>query len=313
MGVMITHQLLSALFQSFNLSFNKGFKATSTWWQYVAMQVPSDTEEEVYAWLAQLPAVRKWIGERKAARLAANGYRLRNEDWEQTVEVERNKIEDDKLMLFGNIFEALGEEKAKHPDRQIAKLLIDGTTNLGWDGQAFFSTGHPVDVNAEGAGSSFDNLFTSKALTPDNFEDVYARMSAIKDANGNAMTVLPDTIFVPPKLRGTALRIVKAGVVAVTQGSGAAAIDNVNKDLVDVVTIPELAAAVGGSDTTWYLGRCKGSIKPLIRQMRADHGFQARTDPNSDNVFNKKTYEYGGDTREAFGYSLPQLLARCEQ
>lgn len=315
MGVPITHQLLSALFQSFNLSFNKGFKAQPTWWQYVAMQVPSDTEEEVYAWLAQMPGVREWIGERKAARLAANGYRLKNKDWEQTLAVERNKIEDDKVALFGNLFDLLGREKAKHPDRQIAKLLINGADSvlgLCWDGQAFFSTGHPVDPNAEGTSPTFDNRFTSTALTPDNFELVYATMSAIKDANGNAMTVMPDTLFVAPKKRATALRIVSAGVQAVTQGSGAAAIDNVNQGLVKVVVVPELATAVGGNDDTWYLGQCEGPIKPLIRQMRADHGFQARTDPTSDNVFNKKTYEYGGDTREAFGYSLPQLLCRCE-
>lgn len=312
MGVPITHSLLSGLFQSFNHSFQKGFKAQKTWWQYAAMEVPSDTEEEIYAWLTSLPAVRKWIGERKKARLAANAYRLRNEDWEQSLEIERNKIEDDKVALFGSIFEMMGQEKAKHPDRQIGKLLRDGTTNLCWDGGAFFAASHSVDLNPEGTSPTFSNLHTSTGLTADNFEAVYAYLQAIKDANGNVMSLEPDTMFVAPAKRAAAERIVSARVQAVTQGSGAAAIDNVNAGLVKVVVVPEISTAAGGLDTTWYLGCCNGPVKPLVRQMRADHGFQARTDPNSDNVFNRKTFEYGGDTREAFGYSLPQLLARCE-
>lgn len=312
MGVPVTHSLLSACFQSFNMSFQKGFKAQPVWGPTIAMRTSSDTEEEIYAWMKEIPGVREWIGERKVARIGSEGYRLRNKDWEQTIGVERNKIEDDKLGIYGPLFEMMGAQKAKHPDRQLAALLRDGTTNLCWDGGAFFAASHTVDSAHPGTSPTYQNLYTSTALTADNFESVYASMQVIKGGDGNVMNITPDTLFVAPSKRALAERIVSARVQAVTQGSGAAAIDNVNAGLVKVVVIPEISTAAGGLDTTWYLGQCGGPIKPLIHQMRADHGFQSRTDPNSDNVFHRKTYEYGGDTREAFGYSFPFLLSRCE-
>lgn len=308
-----TSALLAGAYQNFNLRFQGGVKNAKVWAPLLAMSMPSDTEEEIYAWMMQIPIVRKWIGERKIHRVGNQAYRLVNEDWEQTIAVSRNKLEDGKLAMYMPLFGMMGAAKAKFPDQQLARLLREGTTLKCWDGGAFFAASHTVDPNSSGTSPTVQNLFTSKALTADNFEEVYAAMCIYKGADGEVMGIEPDTLIVPPKLRGTAKRIVESRVQAVTQGSGAAAIDNVNAGIVKVVVLPEISSAyTNGSDTTWYLAQTEGELKPLIHQKRDDRGLVSRTKPDSDNVFHEREFQYGSELRAAFGYSFPSLMARCE-
>lgn len=299
--------LLAAAFTGFKTLYDGGFKRAPVWWNKVAMRLPSDTESETYGWLDAVPAVRKWQGERKVRGLSTNGYRLTNEDWELTISVDRNHLMDDKVGYYAQRFQRFGRSAAKWPDQQIAALMKNGKTNKCLDGKAFFATDHPVD-HLKPAGASYSNLNTSTALTRDNFNLVYATMQGYTDVDGQVMGIVPNKLFVPPMLRDEGLAIVKAGVVAVTQGSGAAAVTNVNMDLVEVVVVPELA----GEDTTWYLAAVDEGDAPFIFQDRYDSGFVSRIEPTSDNVFNRKTYEYGQDWRAAFGYGMPFQCTRNE-
>ena len=63
-----------------------------------AMVVPSTGKENDYSWLSRFPKMREWIGDKVVKALAAFNYTIRNKDWEATVEVERNDIEDDQIM-----------------------------------------------------------------------------------------------------------------------------------------------------------------------------------------------------------------------
>ncbi|MBL8684414.1 MAG: Mu-like prophage major head subunit gpT family protein [Myxococcales bacterium] len=304
----ITPATLQGAFQNFSTRFEQGRKAMAPkmWWDQVAMRVPSTTEEEIYAWLQELPVVRKWRkgSPRKVNRIGANGYRLANEKFEDTIAVEREKIEDDKIGLYMPMFDSLGRQVAKFPDRQLATAIkANGTC---FDGKAFFATDHPVDMNNADAGT-YSNLFVGAgyALTETNFNDAFAAFATLKAENGEPMGLQPDKLMVPPQLRDKANKIVKASVVAVTQGSGAAAVTNTNQDLVKVVVVPELADV----SHRWHLACTDLGVSPLIYQFREESGLVSRTREDDPAVFDMDEYIYGVRIRAAFGYGLPYLMA----
>ncbi|MGL9774583.1 MAG: Mu-like prophage major head subunit gpT family protein [Sodalis sp. (in: enterobacteria)] len=78
------------------LTFNQAFDAAPTQWEKVATLVPSTGKENTYAWLSRFPRMRKWISDKQVKALAASTYTLINDDYEATVEVDRNDIQDDQ-------------------------------------------------------------------------------------------------------------------------------------------------------------------------------------------------------------------------
>ena len=144
----ITRGNLSALYTSYSALFQEGIKQIAPDWQDVAMEVPSSTLEEEYGWLGQLPNVREWIGPRVINALARYAYRIRNRDWEDTIEVDRNAILDDRFNIYGPRFRMLGQAISRAPNMLVYQTLKGGFLAPCYDGQYFFDADHPVlDVN----------------------------------------------------------------------------------------------------------------------------------------------------------------------
>lgn len=61
--------------------------------------------------------MREWIGDKVVKSLAAFNYTIRNKDWEATVEVDRNDIEDDQIM--GYALQAKEPDSRRQNSRQI--------------------------------------------------------------------------------------------------------------------------------------------------------------------------------------------------
>ncbi len=144
--MIINQGNLDGLSRGFNTAFNKGLAGAKTYWSSVSMKVPSSTRENTYAWLADLPGIRKWIGDRIVHDLSVHGYTIVNDPYEETVSVKRTDIEDDQYGVYGPIFEKLGYDAARHPDELIFSLLANGFGRYAYDGQYFFDTDHPVKV-----------------------------------------------------------------------------------------------------------------------------------------------------------------------
>lgn len=313
MGSPVTPALMQGAFQGFSARFFRAYKSAMVWWMSVAMEIPSDTEENILDWLMQLPAVREWAGPRLLNTAALEAYRLTNKDYELSISIKRTKFEDDKYGAFGPLFGQMGEQFGKWPDRQIAALLASYSTQANcFDGKKFFATDHPVNQN-DPSKSTYSNLKTSKALTYTNYVEQFALFQTQKGPNGEAMGLTADTLIVPPELRETALSIVGSSNVIQVFGSNtaAAARENPMAKTAQVVVVPELSSYSLGS-TTWYLAQCGGEIKPFIKQSRKEPVFVSRTNLEDDNVFMKNEFQYGGDARAAFGYSFPWLCFRCE-
>jgi phage major head subunit gpT-like protein len=173
--MIIDQSNLDGIYASLNAIFNAAFKGAPTFYQKVAMVVPSNGRANDYKFMLQFPMLQEWIGDRKFRSLAAANFQLANKDYESSIEVDRNDIEDDQIGIYNPIVAELGRAAAQHPDILIAKLLIDGFSTTCYDGQNFFDSGHQVggtNVSNNGGGSSYPwfLLDSSKGIKPFIFQ-----------------------------------------------------------------------------------------------------------------------------------------------
>jgi phage major head subunit gpT-like protein len=173
--MIINQASLAAAFIGFKTAFNGGFRDAQPMWQDIATLVPSNTASENYGWLGQFPRLKEWLGDKAIGNMSAQTYSIINKDYESTIGVDRNNLEDDQYGFYSTLFQEMGFAAATHPDELVFSLLAQGHTNdLGtaYDGQNFFSVGHVVAGNAvanytdSGSGSRWYLICNSRPLKP---------------------------------------------------------------------------------------------------------------------------------------------------
>jgi len=142
--MLINKVVLAAVFVNLKTTFNNAFAGAESQWQKIAMLVPSSSAQNDYKWLSKFPRMRKWIGDKSVKSLEAFGYTIVNDDWEATVEVDRNDIEDDQLGIYAPQAQMAGESAKQLPDDIVFELVDKAFVNKCFDGQYFFDTDHPV-------------------------------------------------------------------------------------------------------------------------------------------------------------------------
>lgn len=169
--MIINKANLSIIFTAFKTAFNTGFRDAPAHWNRIATEVPSSTKEEKYGWLGQFPRLREWLGDRHVKSLALSDYSIKNKDFESTVAVPKNDLDDDTYGMFSTLMAEMGFAAASHPDELVFALLNAGFTTTCFDGQFFFDTDHPVagasvsNMQA-GAGSPWFLIDSSRPLKP---------------------------------------------------------------------------------------------------------------------------------------------------
>ena len=121
--MIVNADALARLYTAFTAVFNAAFQETETWYERVAMTVPANARIMDYKFLLDFPMVREWLGDRQISSLEPKAYQIESKDWEATIEVERNDIEDEQLGFYNPIIAALAQEARKHPERLISDLL----------------------------------------------------------------------------------------------------------------------------------------------------------------------------------------------
>lgn len=227
--MLITAAVLNALRTGFQTSFQAGFNNEASIYEQIATTVPSSTKSNTYGWLGQWPDMREWIGDRLLKSMQEHGYSITNKDWEATVEVDRNDIEDDNLGMYGPMFEAAGQSARRKPDQLVFSLLKAGHTTLCYDGQNFFDTDHPVAAEVDGTGA--------------------------------------------------------------------------------VATVSNVQAGAGPA---WYLLDTSRPLKPLIFQNRKAPQFTAMDTATDENVFMRKKFRYGVDSRSNVGFGFWQMAFKSQ-
>lgn len=154
--MLINRANLSTLYVGFNAAFKDGLGQAAPQWPTVATRVPSNTGKEEYGWLGKIPNVREWLGDRVIQNISQGKYAITNKDFELTIGVDRNDIEDDNLGIYGPLFVEMGRSTGAAYDQLVWPLLKAGFATNCYDGQYFFDTDHPV-LDATGAEISVAN------------------------------------------------------------------------------------------------------------------------------------------------------------
>ncbi|BCK77765.1 mu-like prophage major head subunit gpT [Acetobacter aceti NRIC 0242] len=157
---------LSVLFTEFKNAFNQALESAQSYYKDVSMIVPSSTAISNYSFLTNFPHMREWAGSRTINHLGSKSFQIENRNWEQTVAVDRNDIEDDRYGFYAPIMRDMGIAAATHPDELIFSLLGEGFINPCLDGQPFFSKEHPQSPYNSGSTAVVSNVFGSGENAP---------------------------------------------------------------------------------------------------------------------------------------------------
>lgn len=256
------------------------------------METKSSAKSEKYGWLGEVPQLRVWKDERQLSGLADYEYELANIDYEATLKIDKNVMEDDQLGAVKLRVRDLAARAKTHPRKLFFDGLVAGTTALCYDGQAFFSNAHPE------SGTSQDNLlgYTVAGSVPTvaelktGFTAARAAMRAFTDDQGEPRNEgeLKLWVYCSPDLENPFEELFNAQLISNTT--------NVLKGAAKMVASSRLS----GND--WYLVDSSGLLRPFILQERQKPNFEIQD--KGERTFMRKEILAGIDVRRAFGYGL---------
>lgn len=297
---------LSALRTQYSQIFQEAFLEQDVLWNKIAQLVTSKGESETHVWMDRIPQLRQWVGDRILQNASLRDYVLTNLPFELTVELDQFRIEDNKIASFEPTVRMIAEQAKKWPDTLIftatTGALAAGSTAITYDGVAYFSTAHPVNIDNAAQGTQSNYASSGKALTPVNYGFARQTMRAYKGADGLPLKVNPKLLIVPPALEANAIQILQnewiAPAAATYAGASGVAQENPFYGTADILVVDDLA----GQDTRWYLADNTKSVKPLLFQLREAAKFVMKTRPDDPAVFSRHAVQYGVSTRGAVGY-----------
>lgn len=263
------------------------------------LKVSSKSNKEKYGWLGNVPQLTEWLDERKLNGILDYNYEIANKDYEATLQVDRNSVEDDQLGAIKLRVNDLAVRAKQHPRKLLIETVVAGTSELCYDGQAFFSTSH-----VSGKSGTQSNLFTGTGTTvaqiEADFDAAIAAMSVYKDDQGEPLNDSEPqiTIMAHPSLRANMEKLFNSDVISGSTNTKKGAVKK-------IIYSSRLSAA----PTDWYMFNTGAPLKPFIMQERQAPKFGG-LEGASDRGFMSKRYVYGIDYRVGFGYGLWQYAAK---
>ncbi|MHB1059815.1 MAG: Mu-like prophage major head subunit gpT family protein [Rhodanobacter sp.] len=291
---------LTAVFTNIKTTFHRAFDAAPSQWQQTAMLVPSTGKQNDYSWLSSFPRMKKWVGDKVVKALAAFKYTIVNDDFEATIEVDRNDIEDDNLGIYGPQAESAGFSAKQLPDEIVADLKNAAFASACYDGQYFYDTDHSVGDGAGGVTSVSNKgvkVLSNATLAAAQASYGAARTAIMtfKDDEGRPLGLVPNVLEVPAALEAMGNLLLTADKLNDNS-------PNPFKGTATLLVNPRLT-----STTAWFLHCTNMPIKPYILQERKKPVFVQQTGMDSDDVFSRRKFKFGAEARYAGGYGLWQL------
>lgn len=269
-----------AVQRDITITFNNAVKGNEPIHPVLATQVSSTSADEKYGWLGELPGMREWIGPREFKQIRAADYELKNRDWEQSLEFQKNDIDDDRMGSFKPKTEALAEEAVFHPDELLFEVMNAAGSSVCYDGQYFFDTDHVWGDSGTQSNIVPQDIATAAEPTPAEFRNSFhaalIRMLGFKNDQGKP--------FMRPRIQklGNLVAVVPLNMYEaagkafdqqyVTGGESNYVIER-------PTIIPSVYSGdteFGGSSTNWQLYYTGGRIKPFMFQARKPLQFQMK-------------------------------------
>jgi phage major head subunit gpT-like protein len=264
MALDTAHRL--AALNSLTAKFDEGARAYRPFYPRICTIRSSKRKEENYGMLGNMPKVREWIGERLFQRLRAASYLLANKDWEDSLEIDKNDLDDDLLDIYGDPLSQMGNAGARHPDELLFQVVTDAENQACLDGQAFYDTDHSwgefgVQSNKLSATaaapaaptvSEWETAFNAAIISMMGFKDDQGRLFHAPTFQGDQVQLIA---LVPPTQLKSARTAMGATIVNNTT--------HVTIAMAEVIGVPFFTSA-----TKFQLLRVDTPLRPFIFQAR---------------------------------------------
>jgi phage major head subunit gpT-like protein len=270
----------------------------------------SDSELETYGWLNEVPGLRKWIGGRQAVGMSEEGFSIRNEKFEGTLEIPLDWLRRDKTrQILARIAEQ-AEAANSHWAELLSALIAAGESTACYDGQYFFDTAHPGPLGQDGAASGSQSndigVDVTTATAPTAVEMASAIITAIKQLmglrtergrylNASARQFL---VYTPLGLMESVAAALGAQVIAdtVSRTNQLLTLGTLGGFRIDMAIDPRSAWT-----TKFAVFRGDQMAKSLLRQEEV--GIQTKAQAEGSFVeFDKDAHLYGINCSRAVGY-----------
>lgn len=306
-SVLDDRNLRKAFFQAYSEAEAK------SWIKQLAMDVESDSSEETYRWLGAMPGMREWKGGRLEQGIRDELYIVHNLPFEVTLPVLLEDIRRDKTgMLKIRIAELGVVAGATHWEKLLTTLLLNGATNLCYDGKAYFSATH-----VSGESGTQKNLLTKTEVPSADVvlktAPTAAEMAAIimetiqhlytlKDDQGEPINqnakkfvVMVPIPFMAHTQQALSLQFLGAGISNPILGNN-----------FQITALPN--ARLTWTDS-FAMFRSDGRMKPLIAQEEVP--IQTQTlGTGSEDEFHNRRHVFGAWSSRNAGYGLWQMAAK---
>jgi len=295
----ITASNLDGLFKTFQVKFNEAQQAAQTRAfandlvpEDIAMTFLASGSATQHSWLEQLHGIHEWIGDRVLNNAKLGKLTVINRDFENTVQVGRNEIEDDQYGAYAPLIAMLGAD-AEGLWKKLAMEAILG--NGVWaDGNPFFCSGRVMGQ------TTITNAVTT-ALGKDALETAIAAMRGWTLYGGEPGEVRPDVLLVGPTLEATAKQLCEADLIA----ENSTTVSNVSPAKALKVRVSQ--RLVGAHASEWYVCGDKNGVKAVGLQKRKLPELTRLDSSTDDEVFMKNTFLYGVHARGEGFMTLPFL------
>ena len=278
----------------------------SGWINSISFKSDSDQETEEYGWLGQVPVLREWVGGRQAKGLIDHSFVLRNKHYEASIDILQRWIDRDKTGQVNARINELADRANSHWASLSSQLIIDGESNVCYDGQFFFDTDH-----SEGSSGTQSNDISVDisdlpatvhgTITAPSVEEMQqailkgvTQIQTFVDDQGEPMNENATSFLV---MVPSSLSVVAMNALAVVRGTG----------LTEQLSPFNLELAVNPRLTTWTdkfavfrTGTSTGAIilqeeKPITLAIKG---------PGSDYHFDNDASQYGIDSWRTAGYGM---------
>jgi phage major head subunit gpT-like protein len=281
-------------------------EANTSWVNQLSFKVNSDQASESYAWLGMAPAMREFLGGRKAVDLREFSYSLANKEHEATLEVTLQELRRDKSgQLLIRIGE-LADRAMSYPAKLLSTLIYNGDASVCYDSQYFFDSDH-----SEGDSGTQSNTVTYAAATgttPTADEMRGAIMQSVKtilgfkddrgepmNENARTFVVMVPMIYWPQAVEALNLPTVSTGGANLLQ----------NLAGFNISVLPNIRMDIAGWTTKMATFRTDGRVKPFILQEEVPLSISAVAE-GSELEFNERKHRYGVDWAGNVGYGYWQ-------
>lgn len=256
------------------------------------METTSSSDSEKYGWLGDSPQMTEWLDERKLRGLKDFDYSIPNKDYEATLKVNKNVMDDDQLGATKVRIADLASVARNHPRKLFFDQLSVGETELGYDGVPFFSL-----VHAE-SGSNQVNLSTE---TIAGSTQTTAEFKSEFQVAREGLRVLTNDQGEPRNEGELDLMVVASPALenVVDEVLGADLISNTTNTLKGAAK-SLISSRLSGND--WYLLDMSGNLKPMVLQKRQAMKFESLD--KGERAFMRKELLFGVDDRKGFGFGV---------